>query len=90
MEMEGISTSQPENLVLLVRKLKDVFDMCDEDEDGFIRVEHFVHLGRQFGQTDEEVKLPWPECLAIYLIFRLFILLHFVMCCNLYQYYRCV
>lgn len=54
--MEGISSSQPEHLVLLVNKLKEVFDMCDEDEDGFIRVEHFVHLGRQFGQTDEEVK----------------------------------
>ncbi|KAG7335192.1 hypothetical protein KOW79_001788 [Hemibagrus wyckioides] len=36
--------------------------MCDEDEDGFIRVEHFVHLGRQFGQTDEEIK-KFAECL---------------------------
>lgn len=58
--MEGISSSQPEHLVLLVSKLKEVFDMCDEDENGFIRVEHFLHLGRQFGQTDEEVKLPFP------------------------------
>lgn len=58
--MEDVSSSHPEHLVLLVSKLKEVFDMCDEDEDGFIRVEHFVHLGRQFGQTDEEVKLPFP------------------------------
>ncbi|KAK2829176.1 hypothetical protein Q7C36_017166 [Tachysurus vachellii] len=36
--------------------------MCDEDEGGFIRVEHFVHLGRQFGQTDEEMK-KFAECL---------------------------
>lgn len=27
--------------------------MCDEDADGFIRVEHFVALGLQFGQGDE-------------------------------------
>ncbi|KAB5554142.1 hypothetical protein PHYPO_G00046800 [Pangasianodon hypophthalmus] len=60
--MEGISSSQSEHLVLLVSKLKEVFDMCDEDEDGFIRVEHFVHLGRQFGQTDEEIK-KFAECL---------------------------
>ncbi|KAF4092296.1 hypothetical protein AMELA_G00019270 [Ameiurus melas] len=60
--MEGISSSRPEHLVLLVSKLKEVFDMCDEDEDGFIRVEHFVHLGRQFGQTDEEIK-KFAECL---------------------------
>ncbi|XP_058259634.1 rab11 family-interacting protein 4A isoform X1 [Hemibagrus wyckioides] len=60
--MEGISSPRPEHLVLLVNKLKEVFDMCDEDEDGFIRVEHFVHLGRQFGQTDEEIK-KFAECL---------------------------
>ncbi|KAI5628832.1 rab11 family-interacting protein 4A, partial [Silurus asotus] len=60
--MEGISAPQPEHLMMLVRKLKEIFDMCDEDEDGFIRVEHFVHLGRQFGQTDEEIK-KFAECL---------------------------
>ncbi|KAK3553037.1 hypothetical protein QTP86_031197 [Hemibagrus guttatus] len=60
--MEGISSPQPEHLVMLVNKLKEVFDMCDEDEDGFIRVEHFVHLGRQFGQTDEQIK-KFAECL---------------------------
>jgi len=27
--------------------------VCDEDADGFIRVEHFVALGLQFGQGDE-------------------------------------
>ncbi|KAF5906832.1 rab11 family-interacting protein 4A isoform X2, partial [Clarias magur] len=60
--MEGYESSQSDHLMLLVRKLKEVFDMCDEDEDGFIRVEHFVHLGRQFGQTDEEIK-KCAECL---------------------------
>lgn len=68
--MEGISSSRPEHLVLLVSKLKEVFDMCDEDEDGFIRVEHFVHLGRQFGQTDEEVKLTcifFISCVGCYM-----------------------
>ncbi|KAM9456921.1 rab11 family-interacting protein 4A [Clarias gariepinus] len=60
--MEGFESFQPDHLILLVRKLKEVFDMCDEDEDGFIRVEHFVHLGRQFGQTDKEIK-KFAECL---------------------------
>ncbi|XP_044840375.1 rab11 family-interacting protein 4A-like [Mauremys mutica] len=40
-----------------LRKLKEVFDVCDEDADGFIRVEHFVALGLQFGQGDEVEKL---------------------------------
>uniref|UniRef100_A0A8C3SJY7 RAB11 family interacting protein 4 n=1 Tax=Chelydra serpentina TaxID=8475 RepID=A0A8C3SJY7_CHESE len=40
-----------------LRKLKEVFDVCDEDAAGFIRVEHFVALGLQFGQGDEVEKL---------------------------------
>lgn len=82
--MEGISSSQPEHLVLLVSKLKEVFDMCDEDEDGFIRVEHFVRLGRQFGQTDEEVKLPSSDLYILHIISRLLdVLLLFVICVSL-------
>lgn len=45
----------PEQLLLFLRKLKEVFDVCDEDSDGFIRVEHFVDLGSQFGQGDEVI-----------------------------------
>uniref|UniRef100_A0A4W5KUC4 RAB11 family interacting protein 4 (class II) b n=1 Tax=Hucho hucho TaxID=62062 RepID=A0A4W5KUC4_9TELE len=41
--------------------LLNVFDVCDEDSDGFIRVEHFVDLGSQFGQGDEVKKLA--KCL---------------------------
>uniref|UniRef100_A0A8B9VM67 RAB11 family interacting protein 4 n=1 Tax=Anas zonorhyncha TaxID=75864 RepID=A0A8B9VM67_9AVES len=37
--------------------LWEVFDVCDEDADGFIRVEHFVALGLQFGQGEEVEKL---------------------------------
>uniref|UniRef100_A0A674ERF2 RAB11 family interacting protein 4 (class II) b n=1 Tax=Salmo trutta TaxID=8032 RepID=A0A674ERF2_SALTR len=48
-------------LLLFLRKLKEVFDVCDEDSDGFIRVEHFVDLGSQFGQGDEVKKLA--KCL---------------------------
>uniref|UniRef100_A0A6Q2Z5K5 FIP-RBD domain-containing protein n=1 Tax=Esox lucius TaxID=8010 RepID=A0A6Q2Z5K5_ESOLU len=45
------------NLLSFLKKLKEVFDVCDEDADGFIRVEHFVDLGLQFGQGDrDEVK----------------------------------
>ncbi|XP_028979619.1 rab11 family-interacting protein 4A isoform X1 [Esox lucius] len=46
-----------EQLLSFLKKLKEVFDVCDEDADGFIRVEHFVDLGLQFGQGDrDEVK----------------------------------
>ncbi|NXC97107.1 RFIP4 protein, partial [Certhia brachydactyla] len=45
------------SLLRFLRKLKEVFDVCDEDADGFIRVEHFVALGLQFGQGDEVEKL---------------------------------
>ncbi|XP_029456564.1 rab11 family-interacting protein 4 [Rhinatrema bivittatum] len=48
---------EPENLLRFLRKLKQVFDVCDEDADGFIRVEHFVDLGLQFGQGEEVEKL---------------------------------
>uniref|UniRef100_A0AAR2L4W8 FIP-RBD domain-containing protein n=1 Tax=Pygocentrus nattereri TaxID=42514 RepID=A0AAR2L4W8_PYGNA len=43
-----------EQLLIFLRKLKEVFDVCDEDADGFIRVEHLVDLGLQFGRGDEE------------------------------------
>uniref|UniRef100_A0A3B3ZML8 FIP-RBD domain-containing protein n=1 Tax=Periophthalmus magnuspinnatus TaxID=409849 RepID=A0A3B3ZML8_9GOBI len=42
-----------EQLLQVLRRLKEVFDMCDRDTDGFIRVEHLVNLGLQFGQGDE-------------------------------------
>uniref|UniRef100_A0A8C7CBB1 RAB11 family interacting protein 4 (class II) b n=1 Tax=Oncorhynchus kisutch TaxID=8019 RepID=A0A8C7CBB1_ONCKI len=48
-------------LLLFLRKLKEVFDLCDEDSDGYIRVEHFINLGSQFGQGDEVKKLA--KCL---------------------------
>ena len=44
---------EPERLLTFVRKLKEVFDVCDEDSDGFIRPEHFVQLGSQFGQAEQ-------------------------------------
>uniref|UniRef100_A0A667YVX7 RAB11 family interacting protein 4 (class II) a n=1 Tax=Myripristis murdjan TaxID=586833 RepID=A0A667YVX7_9TELE len=46
-----------EQLFQFLRRLKEVFDVCDEDADGFIRVEHLVDLGLQFGQRDEVKKL---------------------------------
>lgn len=51
--MEPGGPEEPPRLLQLLRKLKEVFDVCDEDADGFIRVEHFVALGLQFGQGDE-------------------------------------
>ncbi|XP_071672899.1 rab11 family-interacting protein 4 isoform X3 [Patagioenas fasciata] len=57
---------EPTSLLRFLRKLKEVFDVCDEDADGFIRVEHFVALGLQFGQGDEchrLKKLGAPCCM---------------------------
>lgn len=51
--MEPAGLGEPPQLMQFLRKLKEVFDVCDEDADGFIRVEHFVALGLQFGQEDE-------------------------------------
>ncbi|XP_024914375.1 rab11 family-interacting protein 4B isoform X2 [Cynoglossus semilaevis] len=46
----------PEHLLTFFKELKMVFDVCDEDADGFIRTEDFVQLGSAFG-TGEEVKI---------------------------------
>lgn len=55
--MEGHVFPEQEQLLQFLRRLKEVFDVCDEDADGFIRVEHLVDLGLQFGQGDEVKKL---------------------------------
>nr|XP_046266966.1 rab11 family-interacting protein 4B isoform X1 [Scatophagus argus]XP_046266975.1 rab11 family-interacting protein 4B isoform X1 [Scatophagus argus]XP_046266984.1 rab11 family-interacting protein 4B isoform X1 [Scatophagus argus]XP_046266992.1 rab11 family-interacting protein 4B isoform X1 [Scatophagus argus] len=49
------------HLLTFVRKLKEVFDVCDEDSDGFIRPEHLVQLGARFGQVEQVMNLA--ECL---------------------------
>ncbi|XP_071987654.1 LOW QUALITY PROTEIN: rab11 family-interacting protein 4 [Engystomops pustulosus] len=36
-----------------LQKLREVFDVCDEDADGFIKVDDFLDLGQQFAQGDE-------------------------------------
>ncbi|KAG7506053.1 rab11 family-interacting protein 4A-like [Solea senegalensis] len=51
--MEGHVFPDQEQLLQFLRRLKEVFDVCDEDADGFIRVEHLLDLGLQFGQGDE-------------------------------------
>ncbi|KAI1896764.1 hypothetical protein AGOR_G00098170 [Albula goreensis] len=55
--MEGNVSLDQEQLLLFLKKLKEVFDVCDDDADGYISVEHFVDLGLQFGQGDEVKKL---------------------------------
>ncbi|XP_030646601.1 rab11 family-interacting protein 4A isoform X2 [Chanos chanos] len=54
--MDGNVFPDQEQLLLFLKKLKEVFDVCDEDADGYIRVEHFVDLGLQFGEGDEVKK----------------------------------
>lgn len=51
--MEGRVFPDQQQLLQFLRRLKEVFDVCDEDADGFIRVEHLEDLGLQFGQGDE-------------------------------------
>uniref|UniRef100_A0A7N6A0Y9 FIP-RBD domain-containing protein n=1 Tax=Anabas testudineus TaxID=64144 RepID=A0A7N6A0Y9_ANATE len=46
-----------EHLLTFVRKLKEVFDICDEDSDGFIQREHLVQLGSELGHGDQVRKL---------------------------------
>ncbi|XP_041826651.1 rab11 family-interacting protein 4A [Melanotaenia boesemani] len=55
--MEGQVFPDQEQLLQFLKRLKEVFDVCDEDADGFIRVEHLLDLGLQFGQGDEVKKL---------------------------------
>ena len=63
-----------ERLLALVRKLREVFDVCDDDSDGFIRREHLVQLGSQFGQT-EQVRtcvLTFSHCSVLHLFLARF------------------
>ncbi|KAJ8254418.1 hypothetical protein COCON_G00210300 [Conger conger] len=54
--MDGSSFPDQDQLLQFLKKLKEVFDVCDEDADGYIRVEHFVDLGLQFGKGNDELK----------------------------------
>ncbi|XP_062388731.1 rab11 family-interacting protein 4A isoform X1 [Sardina pilchardus] len=54
--MDGNVFPDQEQLLGFLKKLKEVFDVCDEDADGYIRIEHLVDLGLQFGQGDEVKK----------------------------------
>uniref|UniRef100_A0A3Q3E9X0 RAB11 family interacting protein 4 (class II) b n=1 Tax=Labrus bergylta TaxID=56723 RepID=A0A3Q3E9X0_9LABR len=47
---------EPEHLLIFVRKLKEVFDVCDADSDGLILLEDLVQLGSQFGKVKNLVK----------------------------------
>lgn len=61
---------EPERLLTFVRKLREVFDVCDKDSDGFIRPEHFVQLGSQFGQAEQvRICILDLNCLILYLCF---------------------
>uniref|UniRef100_A0A6I8PL73 RAB11 family interacting protein 4 n=1 Tax=Ornithorhynchus anatinus TaxID=9258 RepID=A0A6I8PL73_ORNAN len=46
-----------EPLARSLRRLREVFDVCGRDPDGFLRVDRFVALALQFGQGEEVEKL---------------------------------
>ncbi|KAM4717687.1 rab11 family-interacting protein 4A isoform 2-T2 [Anableps anableps] len=60
--MERPGLPDQDQLLQFLKRLKEVFDVCDEDADGFIRVEHLMDLGLQFGQGDEVKKLSKHLC----------------------------
>lgn len=64
--MDGRAFPDQEQLLQFLRRLKEVFDVCDEDADGFIRVEHLMDLGLQFGQGDEVTGWEGP-CVHIHI-----------------------
>ncbi|XP_041520258.1 rab11 family-interacting protein 4 isoform X1 [Microtus oregoni] len=47
----------PAALLRSVRRLREVFEVCGRDPDGFLRVERVVALGLRFGQGEEVEKL---------------------------------
>ncbi|KAG7227673.1 hypothetical protein INR49_029434, partial [Caranx melampygus] len=51
----------PEYLLTFIRRLKEVFDVCDDDSDGFICPGHLVQLGSRFGQREQVKRLA--KCL---------------------------
>lgn len=51
--MDEDFTPEPKHLLTVVRKLKEVFDICDEDSDGFIHREYLVQLGSEFGHEEQ-------------------------------------
>ncbi|KAL6032577.1 hypothetical protein STEG23_036066 [Scotinomys teguina] len=44
----------PAALLRSVRRLREVFDVCGRDPDGFLRVERVAALGLRFGQGEED------------------------------------
>ncbi|XP_037327439.2 rab11 family-interacting protein 4B isoform X3 [Pungitius pungitius] len=48
---------EPQSLLTFVRKLREVFDACDSDSDGLVRVAHFAQLGAQFGRAEQAKRL---------------------------------
>ncbi|KAG7485813.1 rab11 family-interacting protein 4 isoform X2 [Solea senegalensis] len=53
--MDEGRTIESEHLLTSVMQLREVFDVCDTDSDGFIVPEHLMQLGSQFGK-EEQVK----------------------------------
>uniref|UniRef100_A0A3Q1F7F0 RAB11 family interacting protein 4 (class II) b n=1 Tax=Acanthochromis polyacanthus TaxID=80966 RepID=A0A3Q1F7F0_9TELE len=52
---------EPLHLLIFVKKLRELFDVRGKDSDGFIRHEHLLHLGSQFGREEQVKKLA--KCL---------------------------
>ncbi|XP_041642066.1 rab11 family-interacting protein 4A-like [Cheilinus undulatus] len=55
--MDEDCVQEPEHLLTYVRKLKEVFDVCDGDSDGLIHLEVLERWGSQFGKAEQVKKL---------------------------------
>lgn len=61
-----------EHLLDRLRKLKEVFDVCDEDSDGFILPEHLVRLGSRFGHNEQVSSVTHNGSITVFMCVNYF------------------
>ena len=50
----GSETNSPKDQDMLTLKLREVFDVCDAGNQGFISVDHFLELAKEFATVDKQ------------------------------------
>lgn len=43
-------------------KLRDIFDVCDEDKEGFITIDHFKNLAKEHFGTESDGQVSCDRC----------------------------